>query len=909
MSYVSSGILYVPDYVSGGSVPGSFYTSAFSSATVLSGGTYSPASVIAGGKITVNSGGKLEGSAVISSGGSIILQNGSLIGSGVSTPITIQSGGTLTIGNGAQQYTGTNYILSGGTIVASKQVGTHTWSTAGGTVILQSGATDTENNLVAGSASIIVSSGATLSNVTLQSGNALVVNSGGTLVQGTVNSGATAVFSAGATEAATLNGGTISAYNSPPEFDWGTSGGTLILKSGAVDTGEAPQAGAAIVVVESGATLSNAKLSSGNTLGISAGGQVLNAVVSSGAGVGVAGSLESGTVVSGGTIYVGGATGVAENTTVNGGVLSAQSGATLNSATISASSGNTSLNVIVDSGATMSAATFEAWSLGRVIAGGSAVNTVIDSRGGLGLQGSATGTTINTSGVLDIASGGHADNNTVTAGGEVYVESGGTLGDTSVASTGLVTVSNGGVLSGVITLQAGGSATLWNNAGGTVVLPTDANHGLTISGLENGGTVSTVISGFSGTAPGNSDSIDLAGVSADGVSYAYPSDDQVVITLANKETITLNIPGVKATGFELVSNGNGGALGEVCFLSGTMIKTPAGEVAVETLRLGDEVTAYVDGSLQSRRIVWAGKAHAEVRTHLADDQAGYPVRICKDAIVEGVPYKDMLITPEHCLFFSGRFVPVRMLVNGASIFYDTSITSYDYFHVETEQHSVLMADGMLTESYLDTGNRRTFSQSGSVVALGGTPQDWATDAAVPLSVDRAFVEPLFHKLAGRAEDVSDRQVPDKSAMTTNPDLHLITQTGAIVRPVSQKDGQYRFMLPPGVASVEIVSRASRPSDVIGPFVDDRRMLGVAIGKIHLMTANKTTRITAHLEQDKLAGWYAAEADYAWTSGHAHLPLPLMIRRSMSLLTLTVCAAGPYQQTDATPEPETAAYSA
>lgn len=243
------------------------------------------------------------------------------------------------------------------------------------------------------------------------------------------------------------------------------------------------------------------------------------------------------------------------------------------------------------------------------------------------------------------------------------------------------------------------------------------------------------------------------------MSYAYPSDDQVVITLANKETITLNIPGVKATGFELVSNGNGGALGEVCFLSGTMIKTPAGEVAVETLRLGDEVTAYVDGSLQSRRIVWAGKAHAEVRTHLADDQAGYPVRICKDAIVEGVPYKDMLITPEHCLFFSGRFVPVRMLVNGASIFYDTSITSYDYFHVETEQHSVLMADGMLTESYLDTGNRRTFSQSGSVVALGGTPQDWATDAAVPLSVDRAFVEPLFHKLAGRAENVSDRQYP------------------------------------------------------------------------------------------------------------------------------------------------------
>ncbi|WP_035367102.1 Hint domain-containing protein, partial [Acetobacter pasteurianus] len=72
----------------------------------------------------------------------------------------------------------------------------------------------------------------------------------------------------------------------------------------------------------------------------------------------------------------------------------------------------------------------------------------------------------------------------------------------------------------------------------------------------------------------------------------------------------------------------------------------------------------------------------------------------------------MLITAEHCLFFEGKFVPVRMLVNGVSIFYDKSITSYDYYHVETDQHSVITADGMLTESYLDTGNRRAFRQEG-----------------------------------------------------------------------------------------------------------------------------------------------------------------------------------------------------
>ncbi|PHY94849.1 hypothetical protein CSR02_04105, partial [Acetobacter pomorum] len=102
-------------------------------------------------------------------------------------------------------------------------------------------------------------------------------------------------------------------------------------------------------------------------------------------------------------------------------------------------------------------------------------------------------------------------------------------------------------------------------------------------------------------------------------------------------------------------------------------------------------------------VIWVGKAHATVRPELTDDEAGWPVRILKDAIADGVPYKDMLITAEHCMFFKGKLVPVRMLVNGVSIFYDKSITSYDYYHVETEQHSVITADGMLTESYLDTG--------------------------------------------------------------------------------------------------------------------------------------------------------------------------------------------------------------
>mgnify|MGYP003361761430 CR=1 FL=1 len=746
MTSVTSNVLYVNDHTTGTSdIPGGSYNgSSFSSVVIQSGGTY-------GGTHNVLSGGEID----------------------------LYNHGVLDTGT----------VLNGGTISSYNNISGNfhfTWGSSGGTLVLAAGAVDPQESPLKGTANIIVKSGATLSKATLQSGNSITVSSGGSLSNTTVTSGATAIFSAGALEdvGIALNGGTISAFNSPPYFTWGSSGGKLILGSGAVDTVENPLSGNATIVVNSGATLSSVTLQSGNSLGISAGGKIATAVVSNGAGLGVAGSLGSASVV---------------------------------------------------------------------------------------------------------------------GGGRVDVTSGGSLGAATVSSGGTVDISAGGVISGTVTVQNGGSVIIGTSAGGVVNLQGDTNGGLVISGLTSGGTVNTVISGFSGAAAGNSDSIELAGLkSADVSSVTYPSANQVALTLTNGGVVTLNIPGVESKGFTLSDGKDGWLDYEVCFLSGSMIQTPKGEVAVETLRLGDDVTAYVDGLPQSRRVVWAGKSHATVRPHLAEDEAGYPVRILKSAISEGVPHKDMLITPEHCLFFNGRFVPARMLVNGSSIFYDTSITSYDYYHVETEQHSVLCADGMLTESYLDTGNRRTFRQDSAVVSLGAGRRDWAEDAAVPLCVERVFVEPLFHALAARADEVFGNQTSvNTAALTQDPDLHLVTQTGAIVRPVHQQASQYRFMLPPGVTSVRIVSRASRPSDVVGPYVDDRRMLGVAVASVQLITAEKQQSITTHLQADKPAGWHAADTACAWTDGNASLPLPALEKKTMGMLCLEVCGAGPYHLADHT----------
>ncbi|WP_408872763.1 Hint domain-containing protein [Gluconobacter roseus] len=345
------------------------------------------------------------------------------------------------------------------------------------------------------------------------------------------------------------------------------------------------------------------------------------------------------------------------------------------------------------------------------------------------------------------------------------------------------------------------------------------------------------------------------------------------------------------------SDAQGHTPGQACFLSGSMIRTADGDVAVEDVRIGNQVVAFDWQNNQdvTRSVVWVGKARATVRPDLPDDEAGYPIRLLKNAIADGVPYKDMLITAEHCLFFDGKFVPARMLVNGRSIFYDKAITSYEYYHIETEQHSVITADGMLTESYLDTGNRRSFHQNGSVVAF--TPSrnlNWDENAGAPLGVSREFVEPLFRQAETRAEQAALASREAAPVLTEEADLHLETDNGMVIRPARNASDRVVFMIPTGVKSVRIVSNASRPSDVVGPFVDDRRYFGVAVGEITMFEGRGSQNLKVHLTDKELAGWNTLEwEDTRWTSGNALLPLGERHPNSVALLAIQIKKAGPY----------------
>ncbi len=130
-----------------------------------------------------------------------------------------------------------------------------------------------------------------------------------------------------------------------------------------------------------------------------------------------------------------------------------------------------------------------------------------------------------------------------------------------------------------------------------------------------------------------------------------------------------------------------------CFTAGTSIATERGPVAVEALREGDRLLTFSGGM---RPVRWIGHRVIDLTRHSARWLIE-PIRIRKDALTDGQPYRDVLVSPDHALFMKGVLVPARLLVNGASIVRETAEQRVMYYHVELDAHDIIFADGMPTE--------------------------------------------------------------------------------------------------------------------------------------------------------------------------------------------------------------------
>jgi hypothetical protein len=133
-------------------------------------------------------------------------------------------------------------------------------------------------------------------------------------------------------------------------------------------------------------------------------------------------------------------------------------------------------------------------------------------------------------------------------------------------------------------------------------------------------------------------------------------------------------------------------------------------VAVEQLQPGDRVVTLGGRGLPVKPVLWVGRRHV-VLAGRADAAEMAPIRIKAGALGPNTPKRDLVVSPDHCLYLDGALVPARLLVNGRSVVAEIGMAEVTWYHVELETHEVLVADGAAAESWLDCGNRSWFENA------------------------------------------------------------------------------------------------------------------------------------------------------------------------------------------------------
>lgn len=142
-----------------------------------------------------------------------------------------------------------------------------------------------------------------------------------------------------------------------------------------------------------------------------------------------------------------------------------------------------------------------------------------------------------------------------------------------------------------------------------------------------------------------------------------------------------------------------------CFTAGTRIATPEGPRDVETLQAGDMV---LTASGEAQPVKWLGYSH--INTRLMHPAKVNPICITAGALGGGLPRRDLLISADHAIEIEGVLYNAGTLVNGTTIYQKSQMprAGFTYYHVETEAHELLVAEGVPAESYIDYASRDSF---------------------------------------------------------------------------------------------------------------------------------------------------------------------------------------------------------
>ena len=171
--------------------------------------------------------------------------------------------------------------------------------------------------------------------------------------------------------------------------------------------------------------------------------------------------------------------------------------------------------------------------------------------------------------------------------------------------------------------------------------------------------------------------------------------------------------------FSGLSSVIGNSQNVVCYAKGTLILTKQGFVPIENIKAGDKIVTKgkiynskfikTDSALKIEPVVWASKFKVKNL-----NSKTRPICIKKNTFSKNYPFKDLYVSPNHSLLLNGKMVLAKNIVNGETIYQDNECDNVEYYHLECEDHSAIVANGILAESYLEAENRNAFEKSVSL---------------------------------------------------------------------------------------------------------------------------------------------------------------------------------------------------
>ncbi|EAQ74087.1 hypothetical protein WH5701_12273 [Synechococcus sp. WH 5701] len=168
----------------------------------------------------------------------------------------------------------------------------------------------------------------------------------------------------------------------------------------------------------------------------------------------------------------------------------------------------------------------------------------------------------------------------------------------------------------------------------------------------------------------------------------------------------------------------------VCILAGTLLATPSGDRAIESLKPGDQIIT-ADGVMAVRFI--SRTCHTPESLEEIDSM---PILIKQDALGNGLPCRDLYVSPDHAVLVDGHLLHASVLVNGHSIVQTTNKDWRDrdlltYLNVELEVHAVIKAEGLDVESYIDNRPRSDWDNYVAYLSLYGKDEQPIQELPLP----------------------------------------------------------------------------------------------------------------------------------------------------------------------------------